>query len=66
MLKENSRIRVLEGAKNNLPDADALKAAEEIKTLASGLTEDDVLLVLISGKNTCILLFRDPPTPTPS
>lgn len=50
LLKENSRISVKEGAKHNLPDADAQEAAEEIKNLASALTEEDILLVLISGK----------------
>ncbi len=51
LLKENSRIKVMEGAKNNLPDADAQKAAEGIQQLASELKEEDLLLVLISGKN---------------
>jgi len=50
LLKDNSLIKVMEGAKHNLPDADAQNSAECIKQLASGLTEKDLLLVLISGK----------------
>ena len=49
LLKENSCIEVIEGAKHNVPDADAQGAAEKIQHLASGLTEKDLLLVLISG-----------------
>ena len=50
LLKNGSSIKVMEGAKHNLPDADAQNAAECIKQLASELTETDLLLVLISGK----------------
>lgn len=52
LLKENSRIKVMEGANHNLPDDDAQRAAEGIKQLASELTEKDLLLVLISGMIT--------------
>uniref|UniRef100_A0A8D2LJ59 MOFRL-associated domain-containing protein n=1 Tax=Varanus komodoensis TaxID=61221 RepID=A0A8D2LJ59_VARKO len=49
LLKPRSRIQVMEGAKHNLPDQEALKAASTIRELAEGLTADDLLLVLISG-----------------
>ncbi|KAG9336060.1 hypothetical protein JZ751_003326 [Albula glossodonta] len=49
LLGEDSRIEVFEGARHNLPDANAQKAAERIRQLASALTESDLLLVLISA-----------------
>uniref|UniRef100_A0A1A8PK58 Glycerate kinase n=2 Tax=Nothobranchius pienaari TaxID=704102 RepID=A0A1A8PK58_9TELE len=61
LLKENSRIKVMEGAKHNLPDDAAQRAAEGIKRLASELTEDDLLLVLISGGGSALLPAPIPP-----
>lgn len=47
---ENSRIQFIEGAKNNLPDKDAMRGAQMIKELVQGLDKDDLLIVLISGE----------------
>lgn len=49
LLENSSKITVMEGAKHNLPDAGAQRSAECIRELTSGLTEKDLLLVLISG-----------------
>ena len=47
ILPPDSRIRVFEGAKNNLPDGAALDTARAICGLVSGLDEKDLLFVLV-------------------
>lgn len=52
---KNSKICVLEAAKNNIPDEYAVENTKYIKNLIASLNDDDVLIVLISGGGSALL-----------
>ena len=52
---DSKTYTVMEGAKNNLPDGDAVRAAMEITRIALECSPDEILLVLISGGGSALL-----------
>lgn len=60
-LRNESAIKVFEGAKNNLPDSNAEITAKRILEYVKRLTENDVLFVLISGGGSALLPIAVPP-----
>ncbi|KAK3104040.1 hypothetical protein FSP39_023938 [Pinctada imbricata] len=58
--RSGSRIRMYEGAQDNMPDEDAMKTAQLIQTMVRKLTKEDLLLVLISGGGSALLPLPSP------
>lgn len=53
-------IKVIEAAKDNLPDQAAVDATRRIREFAGTLTQDDVLFVLITGGGSALLPLPPP------
>ncbi|XP_013380001.1 glycerate kinase isoform X2 [Lingula anatina] len=53
--REPSKIEIIEGAKDNLPDAEAHRAAQAICDMAQSLSHGDILLVMITGGGSALL-----------
>ncbi|KAI4463007.1 glycerate kinase [Holotrichia oblita] len=51
----NTRITFIEGAKDNLPDLNALNGAVKIRDLITNVDEGNILIVLISGGGSALL-----------
>ena len=61
--QHSENVLYIEGARNNLPDQNAVETAKKIKDLVLKLTENDFLLVFLSGGGSALLpLPKEPIT----
>ncbi|XP_044732833.1 glycerate kinase [Chrysoperla carnea] len=58
---KDTNLRILEGAKDNLPDQQAENNSKEIVNFIKDLHEDVLLIVLISGGGSALLPLPKPP-----
>lgn len=59
-LLETSVVKYYEGSENNQPDDRSLETTHEIIDLVESLTENDILIVLISGGGSALLYMPRP------
>ena len=52
---QNAGVKLIEGARDNLPDKQSFDAANEIVEMVSNLSATDVVIVLISGGGSALL-----------
>lgn len=53
--KPNTKLQIVEGAENNLPDENSLAASRKIEALVRSLNDSCLLIVLISGGGSALL-----------
>lgn len=54
-IKMPTKLKVYEGARNNLPDADAMETAKKCLDFMKCLNKNDILFILISGGGSALL-----------
>ena len=59
--KSQKGFELYEGAKDNIPDENALEAAKEISKTVENLNENDLVIVLVSGGGSALLPAPKPP-----